>query len=70
MTNRLGNQVARRLACSGCGTEFSCSLSGECWCAEEPARLPMPDGGGDCLCRDCLRKAAAAPAPARASNRS
>jgi hypothetical protein len=60
MTNRLENAVSRRLACSGCGTEFTCSLAGPCWCAEETARLPMPVDGGDCLCRDCLRKAAAA----------
>jgi hypothetical protein len=31
-----------------------------CWCAEETARLPMPVAGEDCLCRDCLRKAAKA----------
>jgi hypothetical protein len=59
MTNRLGNPASRRLACSGCGTEFICSLSGACWCVEETTRLPMPIDGGDCLCRDCLRKAAA-----------
>jgi hypothetical protein len=75
MTNRLGNPLqgprgeslesegfgpaARRLACSGCGTEFSCDLSGQCWCAAEAAVLPMPVAGEDCLCRDCLRKAAA-----------
>jgi hypothetical protein len=59
MTNPLANPPPRRLACSGCGTEFSCSLSGACWCAEESAKLPMPAEGGDCLCRDCLRKAAA-----------
>ena len=50
---------SRRLACAGCGVEFSCALSGECWCAEETVRLPMPADGGDCLCRDCLRKMAA-----------
>jgi hypothetical protein len=44
---------------AGCGTEFSCSLSGPCWCSEETVRLPMPVDGSDCLCRDCLRKAAA-----------
>jgi len=61
MTNRLENPAlsARRLACAGCGTEFTCSLSGTCWCAEETARLPMPADGDDCLCRDCLRKATA-----------
>jgi hypothetical protein len=25
---------------------------------EESVRLPMPREGQDCLCRDCLRKAA------------
>jgi hypothetical protein len=34
-------------------------MPGPCWCAEETARLPMPVEGEDCLCRDCLRKAAA-----------
>jgi hypothetical protein len=60
MTNRLEYPAptSRRLACAGCGAEFSCSLSGPCWCAEETARLPMPADGGDCLCRDCLRKMA------------
>jgi len=58
MTNRLENQEPRRIACSGCGTEFSCSLSGTCWCAEETIRLPMPIASEDCLCRDCLRKMA------------
>jgi hypothetical protein len=59
MTNRLENLLPRRLACSGCGTEFNCSPAGPCWCGEETARLPMPVAGEDCLCRDCLRKAAA-----------
>ncbi|KAA0075192.1 hypothetical protein [Tardiphaga sp. P9-11] len=52
--------LSRRLTCSDCGTEFGCDLSGNCWCAEETAKLPMPTTGGDCLCRDCLRKAAEA----------
>ncbi|QUS41198.1 hypothetical protein RPMA_21890 [Tardiphaga alba] len=67
MTNRTGTQtedsaaaLSRRLTCSACGAEFGCDLSGNCWCAEEPAKLPMPTTGGDCLCRDCLREAAAA----------
>jgi hypothetical protein len=51
---------ARQLTCSRCGTEFGCDLSGACWCKDEAARLPMPVDGEDCLCRDCLRKAAAA----------
>ncbi|WNV08511.1 cysteine-rich CWC family protein [Tardiphaga sp. 20_F10_N6_6] len=52
--------LSRRLTCSDCGTEFGCDLSGNCWCAEETAKLPMPTTGGDCLCRDCLRAKAAA----------
>jgi hypothetical protein len=63
MTNQkdssLQEAVTRRLACSRCGTEFGCDLSGTCWCAEETARLPMPAKGEDCLCRECLRKVAA-----------
>jgi hypothetical protein len=55
----LQEPAPRRLACSRCGTEFGCDLSGNCWCAEETARLPMPVKGEDCLCRECLRKAAA-----------
>ena len=58
MTNPLELQEPRRIACSACGTELTCSLSGTCWCAEETARLPMPVASEDCLCRDCLRKKA------------
>ncbi|HET6839301.1 MAG TPA: cysteine-rich CWC family protein [Bradyrhizobium sp.] len=59
MTNRSGNPASRRLACSRCGTEFTCNPAGSCWCAEETLRLPMPAEGGDCVCRECLRKLAA-----------
>jgi hypothetical protein len=56
MTNRTEPvALSRRLACSACGAEFGCDLSGQCWCAEESVKLPMPVAGGDCLCRDCLR---------------
>jgi hypothetical protein len=61
MTNPLFGPLPRRIACSRCGTEFTCSLAGPCWCAEETVRLPMAiDAGEDCLCRECLRKMAAA----------
>ena len=52
----------RRLACARCGAAFECGLGGECWCAAEPYRLPMPPAGEseDCLCPACLRKAAQA----------
>jgi hypothetical protein len=61
MTNRLENPPARRLACSRCGTEFTCNPAGACWCAQETAKLPMPVAGEDCLCRDCMRQIAAQP---------
>ncbi|HSY55423.1 MAG TPA: cysteine-rich CWC family protein [Bradyrhizobium sp.] len=59
MTNRLESLPSRRVICSRCGTEFTCARSGPCWCAEEDVRLPMPLDGEDCLCRECLRSAAA-----------
>jgi len=68
MTDRLEIQPSRRLACSRCGTEFTCAPAGPCWCKEETARLPMPLDGEDCLCRDCLHKAAAANHPDNATS--
>ncbi|SHN67704.1 hypothetical protein SAMN05444170_1232 [Bradyrhizobium erythrophlei] len=62
MTDRLDMPPPRRVACSRCGTEFSCTGSETCWCAEEDVRLAMPRDEEDCLCRECLRKAAAAQA--------
>ena len=59
MTNHLETFRSRRLACSRCDTEFICERSGQCWCAMEPALLPMPFNSEDCLCRDCLRQFAA-----------
>jgi hypothetical protein len=59
MTNRLEMDSLRHVVCSRCGTEFSCAQSEKCWCAEEAARLPTPREGEDCLCRECLRQAAA-----------
>jgi hypothetical protein len=50
--------AARLLICARCGAEFACTLSSDCWCADESARLPVPDDGGDCLCGNCLSKAA------------
>ncbi len=52
----------RRLACARCGAPFVCTLSRDCWCGEETAKLPLPTAGTgfeDCLCRDCLRAVAA-----------
>jgi hypothetical protein len=51
----------RSLTCARCGAAFDCgSTAGACWCAAEDFRLPMPPAGStdDCLCPDCLRKAA------------
>jgi hypothetical protein len=50
----------RKLSCARCGTPFECALDGDCWCAAEPYKLPMPSGATeDCLCPACLRQAAA-----------
>ncbi|WP_291691981.1 hypothetical protein [Bradyrhizobium sp.] len=57
MTNRTGSLTPRRLACTKCGTEFTCTRDEACWCADESIRLPMPVAGEDCLCRACLRQA-------------
>ncbi|MGB3274289.1 MAG: cysteine-rich CWC family protein [Xanthobacteraceae bacterium] len=54
------NDTSRRLTCGRCGTAFTCDLSGQCWCAGEAARLPLPKPGDDCLCPTCLRATAAA----------
>jgi hypothetical protein len=56
---------SRRLACARCGKEFECGLAGDCWCAAEPYRLPLTLAGEieDCLCPDCLRRAAAITPP-------
>jgi len=53
----------RRLTCARCGAAFDCGLGGDCWCAAEDFRLPMPasESGADCLCPNCLRAAAARP---------
>jgi hypothetical protein len=52
------DSASRRLACARCGVAFECRPGGGCWCAEEPYRLPMTGLSSDCLCPDCLRKAA------------
>jgi hypothetical protein len=52
------SMAPRRLACARCGTPFDCANDGSCWCAAEPYRLPMVKTSEDCLCADCLRKAA------------
>ncbi|HEY1748003.1 MAG TPA: cysteine-rich CWC family protein [Xanthobacteraceae bacterium] len=51
----------RLVVCENCGGEFGCSRDdiGECWCAKESYRLPLPPETTrfkDCLCPQCLRK--------------
>jgi hypothetical protein len=58
---RMTTPAPRRIACARCGASFDCGLSADCWCAAEPYRLPMTKAAiEDCLCSECLRKAAAA----------
>jgi hypothetical protein len=47
-----------------------CSPGGDCWCAAEPVRLPMPSPLSDegCLCAACLRAATAAAGRVASSN--
>jgi len=55
----------RALTCAQCGSTFGCGLGGDCWCADESFRLPVPAvGSADCLCPTCLRAAATRQAPA------
>jgi hypothetical protein len=49
-------------SCSRCGAAFSCNPAGDCWCKEEPDRLPMPPAAekdAGCICPACLRAGAA-----------
>ena len=48
-------QGPRGLVCARCGTGFTCTLDGACWCMDEAFTLPMPAEGEDCLCPQCLR---------------
>ncbi len=54
------NQM-RSLTCARCGAAFECGSTADTFsCAAEDFRLPMPPAASteDCLCADCLRKAA------------
>ena len=55
--------IGRQTTCERCGATFGCTLDGPCWCGEEAVTLPLPKPSesrfGDCLCRTCLREAAA-----------
>jgi hypothetical protein len=55
-----GTITPRKMICARCGQAFDCGLGGECWCAAEPFRLPMPEPGSDadCVCPRCLLAAA------------
>jgi hypothetical protein len=61
-------RIAGMSSCEACGKEFSCgaSLRG-CWCSEielsEETRAELKSQYSDCLCRECLEKAARASRP-------
>jgi hypothetical protein len=68
MTNPLAETTksgTRALNCPRCGTAFTCNLNGECWCAAETTKLPMPVNDEDCLCQNCLRAEAEKQSAAR-----
>jgi hypothetical protein len=54
-----------RLICTGCGARFDCNPGGDCWCADEALRLPLPAAGtaAQCICPTCLRAAATTAIP-------
>lgn len=61
MTTPTAPKPPRRIACARCGAPFTCDPDGDCWCAAEAYRLPMPsDPAATCLCPACLRAQAAA----------
>jgi hypothetical protein len=62
MGPRRDQPAPRKLVCAGCGAAFDCRLGGDCWCAAEPFRLPLPERGSteDCLCPACLHTKARA----------
>ena len=64
MLIRMSETEPRRVTCERCGTAFDCGLGATCWCVAETSRLPLPKSG-DCLCRECLQKAAAQAEKAR-----
>jgi hypothetical protein len=52
--------------CQNCGERFECGVgSGSCWCSQVEvdveALAELTDGGGDCLCPDCLPRSGSAP---------
>ncbi len=51
----------RPVSCERCGTPFTCTLGGPCWCGQEEFQLPLTTEGVpfDCLCPSCLRDYAA-----------
>lgn len=58
----------RSLTCAACGAAFACTGDADCWCGDEPYRLPMPittalEAAADCLCPRCLRARAARETP-------
>jgi len=61
MADARDRSLQRRLTCGRCGSAFDCAPGGDCWCAAEPVRLPLPAAGStdDCLCPACLRTLAA-----------
>jgi len=65
LTNVANLRLERALKCESCGNDFTCgaSLKG-CWCSEiklsDKTRGEFRSRFKDCLCRECLEKAAEA----------
>lgn len=57
------NWETRRPACEGCGRDFGCGAGGNwCWCVAETVPpdvlAELRERYRDCLCPDCLARAA------------
>ncbi|MBV8538347.1 MAG: hypothetical protein JO128_22305 [Alphaproteobacteria bacterium] len=50
------SKTTTTLRCARCGAEFACDPAGDCWCKDEPFRVPLPKTDAEsCLCPTCLR---------------
>lgn len=45
------------ILCSRCNAPMSCKTEHDCWCAEFPRVLPVPEKTtAGCFCRSCLEQ--------------
>ena len=55
--NRSADIVAPSGRCARCGAPFTCGMEAglpECWCAQMPRLLRVPEAPAGCYCAACL----------------